>query len=74
MVLFVFQLIPVCNFGQFGKFGLGIVRSERVKAHLAATISPFKIPPEPPESEICETGTNRIDHNHRGESSALFEQ
>ena len=30
VVLFVFQFYPVCNFGKFIRFGLGIVRSERV--------------------------------------------
>ena len=32
MVLVVFQFNPVCNFGTFFKFGLGTVRSERVKS------------------------------------------
>ena len=31
VILFVFQFYPVCNFGQFINFGLGTVRSERVK-------------------------------------------
>ena len=31
MVLFVFQVYPVCNFGKFISFGLGTVRRERVK-------------------------------------------
>ena len=31
LVLFVFQFHPVCNFGKFISFGLGAVRSERVK-------------------------------------------
>ena len=31
VVLFVFQFYPVCNFGKFMSFGLGTVRSERVK-------------------------------------------
>ena len=31
MVLFVFQFYPVCNFEKFVNFGLGAVRSERVK-------------------------------------------
>ena len=31
MVLYVFQFYPVCNFGNFINFGLGTVRSERVK-------------------------------------------
>ena len=31
MVLFVFQLHPVCNFGKFINFTLGNDRSERVK-------------------------------------------
>ena len=29
-MMFVFQLSPVCNFGEFINFGLGTVRSERV--------------------------------------------
>ena len=31
MVLFAFQFYPVCNCGKFITFGLGFVRSERVK-------------------------------------------
>ena len=31
VVLFVFQFYPVCNFGNFMYFGLGTVKSERVK-------------------------------------------
>ena len=31
VVLFVFQFYPVCNFGKFISFGLGTVRSERLK-------------------------------------------
>ena len=31
MVLFVFQFCLVCNFRKFINFGLGTVRSERVK-------------------------------------------
>ena len=31
VVLCVFQFYPVCNFGEFINFGLGTVRSERVK-------------------------------------------
>ena len=31
VVLFVFQFYPVCNFGKFISFGLGTIRSERVK-------------------------------------------
>ena len=31
VVLFVFQFNPVCNFGKFTNFGLGIIRGERVK-------------------------------------------
>ena len=31
VVLFVFQFYPVCNFGKFIIFGLGTVKSERVK-------------------------------------------
>ena len=31
LVLFVFQFFPVCNFGKFLNFGVGTVRSERVK-------------------------------------------
>ena len=34
-VLFVFKFYPVRNFGSFTKFGVGIVRSERVKGLLA---------------------------------------
>ena len=34
MVLFGFQFSPVCNFGNFVSFGLGTVRSERVKSTL----------------------------------------
>ena len=33
MVLFVFQFYPVFNFGKLIKFGLGIVRGERVKTN-----------------------------------------
>ena len=33
MPLFVFQFDPVCKFGKFINFGLGTVRSERVKLH-----------------------------------------
>ena len=35
-VLFVFQFYPVCNFGKFINFGLGTVRSERVKQQFIA--------------------------------------
>ena len=31
VVLFAFQLYPVCNFGKFINFGFGSVRSERGK-------------------------------------------
>ena len=31
VVLFVFQVSPVCNFGKFSNFGLGTVKSEGVK-------------------------------------------
>ena len=31
VVLFVFYFYQVCNFGKFINFGLGTVRSERVK-------------------------------------------
>ena len=34
-----------------------------IKAPLAAAISPLEIPPQPPESEMCEIGKNREDHN-----------
>ena len=30
-VLVVFQFYPVCNFGEFISFGLGTVRSEKIK-------------------------------------------
>ena len=33
MVLLVIQFCPVCNFGKFINFGLGTVRSERVKIY-----------------------------------------
>ena len=31
VVLLVFQFNPVCNFAKFINFGLGTIRSERVK-------------------------------------------
>ena len=34
VVLLVFQFYPVCKFGQFMNFGLGIVRSESVNKNL----------------------------------------
>ena len=43
-----------------------------IKAPLAAAaISPFQIPPQTPESEMCEKEKNRPDHNYR-ENSLLF--
>ena len=30
VVLFVFKFHPVCNFGKFINFGLGIIRSKRI--------------------------------------------
>ena len=32
VVLLVFQFNPVCNFGKFINFGLGTIKSERIKS------------------------------------------
>ena len=51
-----------------GENGIGC---QLIKAPPAAVISPFEIPPQALESEMCERGKNRPDHNHR-ENSLLF--
>ena len=40
LVLFVFQFNPVCTFGKFNNFGLGILASEMVKQSCLNPLSP----------------------------------
>ena len=48
--------IPFLTFVQI--IGENDIERQLLKAPLAVACSPFPIPPQTPESEMCETGTN----------------
>ena len=55
VVLFVFQFYPVCNFGGFINFGLGTVRSERVKTNDVISSKILVFVPSCPQSNTYES-------------------
>ena len=65
----LFRVNSTFNFVQ--TIGENRTGHQLITAPLAAAISPFQIPPSTPESEMCETGKTRPDHN-RWENPLLF--